>query len=721
MRNPIIRSVLAVFGFWWSVAFILGIYHQGTPDEYFFLETSAKALAVAVIAFLLTFAVQFGLRWIKLGYLLETSTRGADCTIGILPGHVRWPRGKRVVVNAQRWPLVAAWMSSAPKEYKVACQAILDTINGKPDLPASPVTGGHGGVTLLQHTLNVMETGLAMMEKWTLDRRPNDPLYGSGIPSQDRHVAVLVLAGHDAGKMESFIMENGIVVERTRSHDREGARILATIDETWGIPEDDRKVLIAAVAYEHHPQDLPVRAGDTARLILEFLVDADAAASRKEESKRVLHGITDSSTEQTKALRVKEFDQEEDDAVWTWFMDFLAKPGTINGRSKEFRVAFKATDGKIFINDVSIRRTMANELYRDPTLAEVKLGDGRFLITENLLRILDAKGVLLKEWNGMRFTYKNALFKTVAADKNDKVMGEWSAAFVVDLRDLAPAGIRDMAPAPYPPRIVQPLWSQRALKSSQLEAEVDPEDSDKPVENEGWIEAPQAPAVENDEIHQGDDERGDPAQEDSLSGDPVDGSMPNSNDVPRIPPEDVTPVETYETQKTADAGGPDVSNESISGFGYGAGALSITPPDRGKKPRKKPSSGDDRIQAQKERMTQISSPPISTTDACHQKNEEKGLSLGYCAGVAVQCTPCHGPLAKSILKGMAQTGLDVEVVFPIHLSVEDAIKFAGDGGLNLSNMDEFVKSLTQAERVLKGVRLEHDDQGKITTLNIDNH
>ncbi len=704
MRNPIIRATLSVFGFWWAIAFLWGAKKHGLPQDLMYLPVAIKAAILGLATFFITAFAMWGKRWIDQGGLVKTQARGAQCSIGVLPGLVRWARSKKpITVNAKRWPRTASWQKKAPEQYARAFQAILDTLGSQPKLPASPVTGGHGGETLLNHTLNVVETGLELLEGWTFDRRPNDPLAGSSVPADDRDVVVLILAGHDLGKLEAFRMEGAKVVEWKRSHDREGARILATMEEIWEIPEDDRKAMIAAVAHEHHPQDLPMHAGDRTRLLLEFLIDSDAEASRREEGKAHHHAESD---EMQSGVEVVSSPQQnsfgEDEAIWMWFIDFLAKPGTINGKDKRFRVGFKGSDGCIFLNEVSIRRAMAEEFYKNPLMAENRKGDGRYTITENLMRILEERKALLQTWNGQRFSYKNALFRVISRDKRGKVIGQWAAAIIVDLGESTPASLRMMNPAPNPPEIVEAVFSQRAMK-----------DVDSADQGGAGGKEERNPSQTEDARHEEDDTPVDTAPHDSpalafIEAESWDEQIDHASHA--------SPENTPQESDTQDAFAEGRAIEAeISSFDYGTQALqSLESREKGRKERRPRAAKTDRA---KEFHASLSSVVEGVESADPPKNSGSMGVSGHKPSFSLHCKSSCGLLAQAILRGMEKQGRNSEQEKEqdgsLSLSSSEVVKLSSLGSVPVVNLDEFLVAVGDNPRVLGGLTFIRNGEGSV--------
>jgi len=715
MRNPIISSTLVVFGFWWAVAFVWGAKEFGFPQDLMYLTVATKAAILGAGTFLIAAFAMWGKRWIDQGGLMETHARGAQCSIGVLPGLVRWARSKKsTTVNAKRWPRTARWQKEAPEEYAKAFQAILDTLGAQPKLPASPVAGGHGGQTLLDHSLNVVETGLELMDRWTFARRPNDPLAGSSVSTDDRDVMVLILAGHDLGKLEAFRMEGGKVVEWKRSHDREGARILATMEETWAIPEDDRKTLIAVVSHEHHPQDLPMHTGDRTRLLLEFLIDSDAEASRREEGKTDLSGAEETAqgrmNKSSAASSQAAFG--DDESIWLWFIDFLAKPGTINGRDKRFRVGFKGADGRIFLNEVSIRRALAEEFYKDPLMAENRKGDGRYVITENLMRVLGERNVLLQVWDGQRYSHKNALFRVISRNKEGKVVGQWAAAIIVDLGESMPASLRAMAPAPNPPEIVEAVFSQRALKdadgagqgtegSAEEQAHPETEEVTDVWHEEGGAPVETTPkeslALKSIEAESWD--------EPLDAGHPVTVSSENeaSSHVAQAASARLAEAQPVETDFTS--------------FDYGAQALvaseftSKTRDKSGKGRRPRPPKTD---RAKALHAALPSGADGKESIAPPESMDFMGAS-GRTSTLSLHCKHGCGVLAKAILRGMEKRGRNSkkEQAGSFFLSPKEVVELSSLGALPVVDLDAFLAAVGDNPRVLGGLTFIRDGEGRV--------
>lgn len=745
MKNPIISSMLIVFGFWWVVAAATGLWYNGIPEKADLLASLERSLYVAVGVGALVFLFVHLRNWILQGYLLPSVLRGIQCSIGQLPGAMKWPRNPgKLSVDEKRWPLTHAWIRTASPEYRAAFEAILQVIAGTP-VPASPVAGGHGGLMLFEHTLNVVETGLGRQKDWSFTRRSRDPLHGATIPDEDIPLAVLILAAHDIGKIIAFVVEKGRVIEKKPSHDKEGSRILATMDEVWRLPEDDRKTLIVVVAHEHHPQDFPQHAGDRARLLLEFLIETDAEASRAEEGKTRETRETTASPEAAKTPDAADQEEKEIEAIWTWFTDYIVKPGTINGNNKEFRVGFKA-GARLYLNEVQVRRAFAEGFFQDKSAAEDKMGDGRSRIMETFLYVMEKKGVLLKDFNNLHFSYKNALFKLTSHAPDGRILGRWEAAIVLDMDDSFPSAIRKMKDAPNPPTITGVVFPQRALRATD-ETKMGNTAQDVSEKTDNFVQENKGPPNETTVI-----ETVAPAADApliSLAGVGIEASDWG----------DKTEEPVTLTEEKNDPPAPEkleenirIAPQSIEDKGDFGGASLDTPPDSGKK--KKEGNRLDEWGFDPEKVNihlnmapvpparEAPAPVADTPPERPSSRAEKRagrLSKSFAHGIVKQekasiisaglenpdsaTSNSYNPvppsgmggLGKAIFMGMVKQGRPpAQTETAIDLSIEEACGFASKGGVNVrpEGFDAFWQAVKSNPKIVYGLTLMEAEQGR---------
>ncbi len=543
---------MVVFAFWWAILWFWG----GMPVA---LPNVGRVLDVAMVAGatgLLVFGLAYGLRSANAAILKGGAAKMARSTIGPVPGYQPPKRCKVDSFSKERWPMTHAWLQSGAKDFEAhrrLFRAVLETMAARPDLPAAPEPGGHGGCTLIEHCLNVVETGFREVEQWRLSRK-NHPNDGWRLDADAYPLMPLVLLAHDLGKIVAFRTENGDdtkVIGRKAYHDRESARLVALMEESWELSEDEHNDLIMALSFEHHPQDIPQHATDRARLLMEFLIHADRVASENEgrrakglperfpvaeapapaegqaEAARApsqqeagsdsslyeseqggeahpgdnprradpapgasVAAATPSGDTEAQAQAARE-QAAEAGQLWDWLREIIARPGTINGRQKQYRIGF--WDGKrLYLNEADTRKLLASEYHGDAQRAFEQAGDGRFPITTPLLEALDAKGVLVRRHEGREWNAKNALFKVKSTDPDTgKVLNQgWNSAIVLEFTpDTLPVVLGTMSPAPKPPRITGAVFPQHALRKRPAEAEeaeerpqADPEGPEPPAE-----------------------------------------------------------------------------------------------------------------------------------------------------------------------------------------------------------------------------------------------
>lgn len=303
-QNPLLRSMLTVLAFWYIGLFAFSGWH-GVPfwRIVHIMPVSIVITGIGLCAgFALAIFLGAGNRLFTAGDVFRGSTMwGATVSMGSMPQVSQPARAKgadEVLSQQPWWPAVK---QRAP-EYAKAIRAVVETMLAIPRLPASPYPGGHGGRSLLEHSLAVCSEMLVQAPKWVYegqrDKRGNIrvPLTNPDEPHRftvhDGPLLLLAGLAHDIGKMTCYqVIEDGPgagrlhqVIEIKPTHDLEGARILRRLPEVMALPMADRTALLMAVAYYHHPFGLPnsTWVTDRVRSLTELLAHTDICVGKAE-------------------------------------------------------------------------------------------------------------------------------------------------------------------------------------------------------------------------------------------------------------------------------------------------------------------------------------------------------------------------------------------------------------------------------------------------------
>jgi len=311
--NPLLRSWLTVFAVWYVA---LWLYNRA---KFLDLEEKISTFGAEFSVFAASIAISLTIAGVGIAvgvlvntiitawthgndaWILNGETRhGATVTLGRLPVAPR-PRFRRWWqwrMPAKRIVKIFPWFKEYAKRhpaYASAFKAVFRLMEEIPNLPASPVKVGHGGVTLLQHSASVIEVMAELVPKWRYTGHKNRkgevtfPLidthreYHAFAP--DDPLLPLAALAHDIGKLACYKLQmDGSVVELFDSHAIQGAKILRGIPVLRELPFADWTALLVAVEYYHEIQSLP-RASwidDRTRSLTELLINADNETGRRE-------------------------------------------------------------------------------------------------------------------------------------------------------------------------------------------------------------------------------------------------------------------------------------------------------------------------------------------------------------------------------------------------------------------------------------------------------
>lgn len=517
-KNDVLRSHLIVALFWFVVIFI---YTFG-----FDLRSLSESLAYSMLVILAGIAVGVSL-WVavdmtRVGGILsrygEHAHRGLKSTLGEIPLPKQPTRAKADdAMLSRRFPWWKSYADSYP-EHAAAFRAVLAVMLANPKLPASPVPGGHGGATLIEHSFNVVDTLLEMAPKWSYKGHRNKkgeivfPLLDTTrvehrFPPNDPILALAAFA-HDVGKVACYQMNpDGSVTEIRKNHDIEGAKLLRTLPEVMALPWKEQVALLSACEFYHHLGALPQSTwiNDRARSLVELLIAADVLTGQREGGV-IVNDYEDSDgadiqLPQAKVepdaddeAEVEKMTGEDESAVPDASLpvehgsaldvtySVLLEPGRVNGSLSAQRIAWKYGEW-LYINDGRLRDAVSarvgdNDYTRQPYRGNMSP------FTLDLLAQLAERGALLQELNGRKYSPKRAIYNTTSAVQGKAPV---ETRFVIVAKVSAFPGLENAQDCKAAPVVVGCTWGDAAaINKNKIESEVDSNHADEEVDNIGF-------------------------------------------------------------------------------------------------------------------------------------------------------------------------------------------------------------------------------------------
>lgn len=522
--NPIIKSLLITFAFWYFVLFILADGY-GWPRLPFALYNSAAWLLVGALFGIGFYFIFSAHRRAHIAQTMRpTCLRGLVCSLGDLPSTTE--QVKRTKLKESNLPDdMGDWFNGYRKKYPLHANLMLvlmEIYEAHNKLPASPVAGGHGGLSLQKHTKNVLRTMLIKSKNWSyIGHRGKagkilfpliEPTYKFN--PEDPLVALCAFA-HDLGKVECYkLLANGMVKEIKPNHDLVSGSMLIKLAEYWALPKADRDALKMSVSYYHHLSRLPLWPNDRTRALAELLIRSDVDTGKAEglqqiEIDRMYEGVSENyegalpvvsatlmpsdtpSEEGDINVPVSENQDEESDndaaiarpvhdgekmseeIEWAYqaFLDIVCEEGRINGGNKSMRIGIKHADW-VYINDAGLRKAVSTSFAR-PDIAENQRGQ-QSQFTYCLLEKLAALGVLKQEHEGKNFSTKRALFHIQDFRSGGKGVGlDWQYTIIFKT-ELFPHLKDKMKDSPREPVVIGNGWGDHAAINKAGAGEVQP-------------------------------------------------------------------------------------------------------------------------------------------------------------------------------------------------------------------------------------------------------
>lgn len=489
VKKAVLPAVVTVTAAWWA-AFL--IYELVMYPGWFISNIGVLLAHAGKTMLMLAYGIVAGAAMVlfvahmerrgKLEALAKDAHRNLTTSMGPVPIVHPAPKHSAAIPALPGYGVPGArigeWLAAARRstpEHARLLESLLKILNHDPRLPATHVPGGHGGKTLLEHSLLVTQVMLEMAPSWSYDglrNKKGDVVVGLRNPNYvfvagDPIVPITALA-HDIGKIETYIKDSaGQVKGIRRDHDIVGSRMLARMPEFWDIPKDDREAILLAVAHYHHPQDLPMhedgRAIDDRTIaLMELLIKADKAAG-KVESETLYPNTMGVDAEEADSSAVRLVD---DEVLYNAFLAVIHESGRINGKDKAVRVGQKH-GGLVYFAEVSLRVALIRYLGLSSTPV---LGDGRSALTVQLMEMLSSRGLLVQEAEGKTYSYKRAMFRIAFFNsKTGKHLADWPAVLIMNPGTDLPK-IAAMADHPSRVEIVRPVWGEVSAKDKASKA-----------------------------------------------------------------------------------------------------------------------------------------------------------------------------------------------------------------------------------------------------------
>lgn len=312
VHNPLVRSVAIVAGTWWVILTVAGIWmYSGVffslPGLVASFSYVAYGLLTAILGVAAGVAVvivaQVRERMARAKALKAAGRLGMLCTLGGMPipvhpamRQVQGPLPDWFLQETEHGKILVDWVERSRQKHPQHAQALMALLRvfcSYRVLPASHVPGGHGGKTLVDHTMRVAARMLKEAPKFKYEglvtRYGREP-WGDAAFTFDPDDPMIPIVGvaHDIGKLQTFVTDSsGKIVSAAPKHDLVGSRMLATMDEIKALPIADQAALHMAVSHYHHPSDYPLDAqgriaSDRSVALMMLLIKADKWSGKEE-------------------------------------------------------------------------------------------------------------------------------------------------------------------------------------------------------------------------------------------------------------------------------------------------------------------------------------------------------------------------------------------------------------------------------------------------------
>lgn len=473
MGGKLLKATFGVVFFWWALSIAVDLLRHPIWYASNFVAITINGLFVlgaVIVGGLTGWAILYvskknGLSTSKESLAGEQGRNAIATTLGPIPVAAPAPAmspGLPTLIGllpGDDGEIVARWLASMKQTHPSHHQFTVDilrVLNHAPSLPATHVPGGHGGRSLLEHSVLVCAVMLNMARDWEYKGLVSSkgnlvlPLKNEQyVFPKDSPVSGIVGLAHDIGKIESYIMsEDGNVIGSRTIHDLVGGRMIARMDSFWKLPDADQETILAAVSHYHHPMGIPLDSMEQAIhddhiAVMELLIKADNAAGKRESEteyspQAYLSGTNNLSVEggQNKQPIVMGRDGViTAEGVYQAFLD-VCIPAVLQPAKKGIGVKQGSV---VYLKEEAVRLGIQKRM---AITTPGKKGDGSYAITDNLLKELADRGLLMNRWNESEYSPTRAKFVVHFFDpKTSKHEQTWKTTIIVEIKgDLSHLG-----------------------------------------------------------------------------------------------------------------------------------------------------------------------------------------------------------------------------------------------------------------------------------------
>ena len=451
-RQPIFKATLFVTVFWWSILTLWSagfnlrdLIESGKGLDWNWSISVIVAISGGIIAgiFSVAFSIWFDRNEKKL-QLIGKKQFGIISTIGPVPAHyydlregteapLPIPLESIAAIPEIRKDGTTSFLQDWYQKYGqdlpeyAALMRGLETVFMKfKHLPATHVPGGHGGRTLLAHSLLVSWFMTKLAPSHTYDGKIKRADFTITLPLKrktyqfepDDPLIALIGLVHDIGKIECYEYDaGGAIIGCRPDHDLTGGRIISRMPEFWELPSVDREVLHTVMSFYHHPQDVPTEDGymvrdDRIHALLELLIRADIQSSRHESGEQDVVASAGANAGPTPEEEIVENNQKE--TLWESIKEILLRNDAINGPRNSGNLGFKRWHPQLkkdflYLAENDFIAAVCEETGLENHVQKTNNPVGP--VTKRVLKLLDEKGCLYTEQTEGGRNAESALYK----------------------------------------------------------------------------------------------------------------------------------------------------------------------------------------------------------------------------------------------------------------------------------------------------------------------